>query len=98
MPHKYPPFCAAVRASFDESEIGNHRLILRVLDIDGRVLGEAEIAFQLQKESFQPTVALCIAFPISGMELKSYGEHAIDLVLNGRSLLRTPFYVLRTKK
>jgi hypothetical protein len=98
MPHKFPPFCAAVRASFDESETGNHKLTVRVLDIDGRVLGEALVEFQLPKESFQPTSTLCIAFPISGMELRSYGEHAIDLILDGISTLRTPFYVVRQKK
>ncbi len=82
--------------------IGKHRIRLTVLDIDGRILGEAFVDFDLGKppvaaperpESFHPAAILCITFPITGMELKSYGEHAIDLALDAQPVLRTPFYV-----
>jgi hypothetical protein len=103
LPHKYPPFTTAVRLRLDDSErVGQHRLRLTVMDIDGRTLGEAFVDFQMpeppvaapgQPELFRPIATLCITFPITGMELKSYGEHAIDLALDGEPLLRTPFYV-----
>jgi len=93
LPHKYPPFTAVARIAFDDSEVGNHNLTFRVLDVDGRVLGEAKAAFQLPKEMLRTTATMCIVFPINGMELKSFGEHAIDIHLDGKSSLRTSFYV-----
>jgi hypothetical protein len=93
LPHKFPPFAVAVRVRFSSEESGDHKLMVTVLDIDGRVLGEALVGIRLSPESFHPTATLSIALPISGMLLKSYGEHAIDLALDEQSLVRSPFYV-----
>ena len=103
LPHKYPPFTAVARVRFDESErTGKHQLRLTVLDIDGRTLAEVHVGLDLpapptvtpeRPELFRAVATVCITFPITGMELRSYGEHAIDLALDGRPPLRTPFYV-----
>ena len=103
LPHKYPPFTAVARIRLDESErSGPHTLRITVLDIDGRILADAVATLQMpdppvaapgQPELFRPIATLCITFPITGMELRSYGEHAIDLAWDGQPPLRTPFYV-----
>ena len=51
------------------------------------------VSFRLAPESFSPTAIMNLVFPITGMELRSLGEYAIDLILNERPALRTPFYV-----
>ncbi len=97
IPVNYSPFTAVVRACFSNEEIGNHHIILRIVDPDGRTLGEMSIQLNLSKESFDPKFILSIAFPINGMELRCYGEHAIDLILNEEEPIRTPFYVKKVK-
>lgn len=103
LPHQFPPFTAVARIRLDESErSGAHHIRLTVLDTDGRILGDASVDFQMPEppadapgrpELFRPIASLCISFPIMGMELRSYGEHAIDLALDGQPARRTPFYV-----
>lgn len=82
-----------MRARFNADDAGAHQLRLTVLDIDGRSLAEMTASIRIPPLSDHQTTTLCIAFPISGMELRSYGEHAIDLALDEHSVLRTPFFV-----
>lgn len=97
IPAQHPPFTAVVRACFSSEEAGSHHLILRIVDPDGRTLGEMSLQLNLPRESFDPKFILSIAFPISGMELRSYGEHAIDLILNDEEPIRTLFYVKKPR-
>jgi hypothetical protein len=97
LPAHHPPFSAVVRACFSSEEVGNHHLILRIVDPDGRTLGEMSLQMNLTPDSFDPKFILSIAFPITGMELRSYGEHAIDLILNEEEPIRTLFYVKKPK-
>jgi hypothetical protein len=92
LPHHYPPFMVALRVRFSPEDAGEKVLRVTVLDIDGRILGEARAELKLPAELIQPTVTLNMAFPISGMELKSYGEHAIDVAW-GDAVYRTHFHV-----
>jgi hypothetical protein len=93
LPHKFPPFTLACRLRFDPGEAGEHRLKATVADPDGRVLGQMIVSFQLFPNLFTPAATMNLVFPISGMELRSVGEHAIDLVLDDRQTLRSPFFV-----
>lgn len=97
VPFAYPTFAVVVRACFSPEEIGNHHLILRIVDPDGRTPGEMTIDLSFTEESFDPKLILCIAFPINGMELKCFGEYAIDLLLDENEPIRMPFYVKQAK-
>lgn len=93
VPTPHPPFTVVVRACFSPDEAGQHQLILRTVDPDGRNLGEMTIQLALSPESFDPKFTLSIALPIAGMELRCFGEYAIDLLLDGEEPIRTPFFV-----
>ena len=95
LPHKFPPFSLACRLRFDRSWAGDHNLKVTVVDPDGRVLAQMVVSFRLDRGLFQPAATMNLVFPISGMELRTQGEHAIDLILDDRPALRTPFYVTR---
>jgi hypothetical protein len=95
LPHKFPPFTLACRLRFEPGEAGEHQLKVTVADPDGRVLGLMMVAFQLFPQVFTPAATMNLVFPISGMELRSAGEHAIDLALDDRPPLRTPFYIIK---
>jgi hypothetical protein len=95
LPHKFPPFTLACRLRFDRDLAGDHNLKVTVVDPDGRVLGQMIVSFRLAPESFGPTATMNLVFPITGMELRALGEHAIDLILDERPALRTPFYVTK---
>ncbi|MEI6715628.1 MAG: hypothetical protein WCO60_17870 [Verrucomicrobiota bacterium] len=97
VPTGHPPFTAVVRACFSPEEVGQHQLILRIVDPDGRTLGEMTISLSLSKESFDPKFTLSITFPINGMELRCFGEYAIDLLLDNEEPIRTAFYVKEAK-
>jgi hypothetical protein len=96
LPHKFPPFTLACRLRFDHTEVGEHHLKVTVADTDGRVLGQMMVAFQLGTQLFTPSATLNVVFPISGMELRHAGEHTIDLILDDRPPIRTPFYVAKS--
>lgn len=95
LPHKFPPFTLVCRLRFDPSEAGDHQLKVTVADKDTRVLGQMMLAFTLFKHAFNPAASLSVVFPISGMELRHAGEHTIELVLDARQTVRTPFYVIK---
>ena len=96
LPHKFPPFALACRLRFDLGEDGDHQLKVTVADPDGRILGQMMVAFQLFPRMFAPAATMSLVFPVSGMELQSAGEHAIDLTLDDRRTTRTPFYVINS--
>jgi hypothetical protein len=98
VPSPYPAFTAVVRAYFSPDEIGIHRLILRIVDPDGRTLGEMNLELSFVEESFDPKLTLCIALPINGMELRCLGEYAIDLILDDNEPIRMPFYVKQARQ
>jgi hypothetical protein len=93
LPHKFPPFTLACRLRFDQGETGDHQLKVTVADTDGRILGQMTVEFQLFQNLFKPSATMNLVFPMSGMELRSVGEHTIDLALDDCPPLRTPFYV-----
>jgi hypothetical protein len=95
LPHKFPPFTLACRLRFDPGEAGDHQLKATVADTDGRVLGQMSVAFQLFKKPSNLSSSMNLLFPISGMELRHAGEHTIDLILDDRPALRTPFFVIK---
>ena len=73
LPYQFPPFTLACRLRFESQEIGEHSLRVTVADIDGRTLGEMIASFPISLPPGRNSVTLCITFPISGMELRSYG-------------------------
>jgi hypothetical protein len=93
LPQHFPPFTLAVRARFDSEEPGDHELKVTVADTDGRILAQLKGPFRLPPGSSRLPVTMNLTFAIPGMELRCDGEHVIDLILDGRSPLRTPFYV-----
>jgi len=95
LPFKHPPFALVCRLGFDEEEIGDHVLKVTVLDIDGHVLGQFQAPIHITQELCRLRWRLSIIFPISGMELRCAGDHAIDLTIDERDPLRNLFQVHR---
>jgi len=94
LPHAFPPFAVAVRIKFEPEESGDCQLKVTVLDIDGQIAVQADVGLRLPTVSdLRPTGTLNMVFPISGMNLRLHGEHAVDLSLSSGSSIRTSFYV-----
>lgn len=93
----------ALRIVFDDSEFGEHLLRLTVMDTDGKlVCADEDVHFYLDQppasspllpESVRRIATWCIVRRLMEIELKLYGEYAIDLSLDGQPPLRTTFYV-----
>lgn len=95
LPYPFPAFALACRLRFDADETGIHALNLTLVDPDGRILGKVETEFKLLPVTFPPTTTLTLVCPMKGMELRSYGEHMIDLMFDSELALRVPFYVVK---
>lgn len=94
LPYEYPPFTLVCRLRFDLDEVGEHQLTVTVADKDARVLGQMLVSFQLFQNPLIPSMTMNLIFPISGMDLTHSGEHTIDLILDDRPPVKTPFYVV----
>jgi hypothetical protein len=99
LPYRFPPSTVALRLLFDDSEFGRRLFRLTVMDTDGRTLAQNVYYLDIDaaslplQESFHPAATLCLVRPLGEIELRSYGEHAIDLALDDQPASRTTFYV-----
>lgn len=96
LPMAFPPFALVARVGFNTDERGDVSLRATVADPQGRILGQMTVNLSLPNIPGLRDPVLNLVFPISGMELRAYGEHRIDLALNGRDFHRAIFFVEQT--
>jgi hypothetical protein len=89
------PLCAiALKIRFARIEEGNHRLRITVADADGKlVLPSLDASLAVRFNSEESTAAANVILFIQQMKLASFGEHSIDLAIDGRQEGSIPLYV-----
>lgn len=99
VPHLYPHCYFAARLAFDDEPDGEHHLTIRIIDPDGhRLAWTLDADISLDASRGERASVLNIALPIPGMEFRSTGAHAIDLLFDGKLVVRTQFQVAQARQ
>lgn len=101
VPYKLDSLALAVRLLLEESDSGKRVIVVRIVGTDGDCLFKSTQGIELPSETIEiPTLgtshraaSLCLIFQIPCLEMKSFGEQAIEWGFEGQSLESTPFYV-----
>jgi len=94
LPATHPHCSVALRMNFSRSERGDHRLTLHIVDEDGTpVIPEinATVNVEVPGNTQQATVNLVVN--LVQLRFSRYGEHAINLAIDGREEARLSFWI-----
>lgn len=95
MPSVHPQCAVALRLRFSKIEEGGHKVKINIVDEDGKpvvksVEGNINIRFG---EAERASLAVNMILNLQGLKVSKYGEHAIDLAVDGRHEASLPLYV-----
>ena len=92
-PARHHQCAIACKLRLDESDSGEHELVIKIIDPDGNdVLEPSRTQFHKTIGEDRTSVHLHI-WHINGFHLPKAGEFFIDLILNGAVLCRQPLHV-----
>jgi hypothetical protein len=99
MPTFYPHCAIALRIRFNNAERGEHRVAVNFVDLDGKHLipgadGTININFSESQRSGSANLVLNIQM----LQLQSYGEHSIDLAVDGMNVGSLPLFIREKNK
>jgi hypothetical protein len=95
VPHRFTCSVAA-RIKFGTEDAGPRRITVRILDGDGRTLAQARADLTLPANLPRPIMSMNIAFGPLGLETRTMGQHAIDLIRDdAEPFFRSSFELLQ---
>ena len=99
LPVKHPFCSVALRMRFQRTERGPHRLLLDIVDYDGKpVIQPLEGTFNVEIPGNSQIASANLVLILGQLEFKNYGEYAINLAIDGRQEASLPFWVREPPK
>ena len=96
-PIVYPHCAVAVRIRFSAAEKGDHKLGLRLIDVDGKdVLPPAGGAIRLELPEGITTGSTNLILNIQSLKIEKPGEFSLELSIDGQNILSLPLFVRQT--
>jgi hypothetical protein len=93
-PAVYPHCAVATRVRFSSVEIGEHKVGLRLIDMDGKdVLPPAGGAMRLDLSESCTSGSSNLILNIQSMKLERAGELSLELSIDGQNAMSLPLYV-----
>lgn len=86
----------ALRIRFSRTELGTHRLKVNVVDAGGNHIVtplEERCQVQFPKGEERRTFAANFVLHFQELQIDSFGEYAMDLLIDGKQHASTPFFV-----
>jgi hypothetical protein len=95
MPTVHPLCAVAVRLRFARTEEGAHKVRINIVNDDGKgIIKPIEASINMQfKDGAPSTLATNIILNLQGLKFENFGEHAIDLAIDGRHEASLPLYI-----
>ena len=94
------PQCAfAMRICFQPGDEGDHELVIRLIDDDGKPrfeLPPARIRVELPAETYSLTRNQVIG--IRGLPFERFGQYSLDIIVDGEMHTRIPLRVMKVQK
>ncbi len=97
-PAVYPHCAVAVKMRFNAIEKGDHSLVVRFIDEDGKnILPPANGNFKLDIPDGQRSASTDIVLNIQALNLSKPGEYALELAIDGRSEISLPLFIRQAR-
>ncbi len=98
MPAVHPQCAIALRARFERSERGEHKVAVHFVDSDGKnVIPPAQGNITINFPDGQSSASANLIFNIQGLKLEKAGEYSIDLAVDGLQKASLPLFVKERK-
>ncbi len=94
-PVEYPTCAVAVRLRFLNTEEGEHKIRISIIDEDGKAVVkpiEANLNVHIKGSSL-PSIATNMILNLQRLQFPDYGEYSIDLSVDGRQEAWLPLYI-----
>lgn len=94
-PVLHPQLCVAAKLRFDDGEAGSKKIRFTLTDADGRDVVQP---IELSVIAPAPTAANAtsvanLVLHIGGVKFERFGEHALDLTVDGVPVANTPLFL-----
>ena len=94
VPVLHPQCAIALRIRFDAHEVGEHTVAVSFMDADGKhVIPSAQGVIQVTLANGQRSGSADLILNIQSLRLESFGEHSIDLAIDGANAASLPLFV-----
>ncbi len=98
LPVKHPHCAIALRVRFFDGEEGEHPIVLTFADTDGQaVIPPLTGNLNVQVGEDAGSAVANLILNLNNLEVHSYGEHTIDVMIDGNHLASLPLYVLPSR-
>ncbi len=94
LPAVHPHCAVALRFRVKKIEMGNHSLVLHIVDDNGSLIIQelkGELAIQIPAEN--PVGTINLVLNLEGLTFNNYGEYAVNLAIDGHEMASLPFWV-----
>lgn len=94
LPVLHPQLCVAVKLRFDDTEAGPKRARFSLSDADGReVLQPLDMPIAAPPAAETSFSIVNIVMNISAVRFDRYGEHSLDLAIDGAHVASAPLFI-----
>jgi hypothetical protein len=98
-PMTHPACAVAVKIRFSRIEEGNHAIKITFADTDGKpVLPSFEGSMHVKIQEGCPTATTNFILNMQNLKIEHFGDHSIDLAIDGRHEASIPLYVREAQK
>lgn len=95
-PVLHPQCAIALRLRVARVEEGKHHLVLNFIDADGRlVMPSVNANFEVRIPPDRESIAVNLVLNIHQLRFERFGEHAVDLAVDGRQEGSLPLMVVQ---
>ncbi|MFA5866227.1 MAG: hypothetical protein WC975_16265 [Phycisphaerae bacterium] len=99
LPAVHPQCAIALRVRFRNIEQGQHKVTVSIVDEDGKnVIPPMQGGVNVVIPEGQSSVSINMLLTIQGLKIEKFGEHSIDLAIDGRQESSLPLFVTELKR
>ena len=94
LPRVHPQCAIALRIRFNSIEKGEHKVRVNIIDLDGKhVIPPLEGKINIGFSDEQRSLSVNLIMNIHRLKFEKYGEHSIDLAIDGRQEASLPLFI-----
>jgi len=94
VPFAHPHWCVATKIRFAKIEEGPKKVRISISDTDGRaILPAIEMPIVASVPGDLPSATVNLVLNIGGVKFERFGEHSVDLAVDGRHEANIPLFV-----
>lgn len=97
-PVVHPQCAIALRLRVARADEGKHEITINFIDADGKpVMPSVKGNFEVRMPPDRESVAINLVLNIHQLKFAQFGDHAVDLMIDGQQVGRLPLMVVQRK-